>query len=427
MISNNKSLPQELLVTEVQGQDKTHQKTVLQIESNNTKTLENSSNQMEENEQLVASNDPWKGATIATDEQDLAKKTTPAKLSLLISNKDDVTHHKSEQTQTPLESLSQEDRFKKFGVLKPSQVLLDNWKVWMALEVVRRLKDDNFGNIEDYFELPMSTLQKRFEIIYRLLYEESRRLRNSINITQSLPQAKALLEQYYFDTVTFEVQKISADPSITDISVMKKTLYLKVQSIKPKSLINLMQATANKLLIQKNHAQAEEHKYIEMEFSASQAYMKISQIESSDQIESAWNAIEMSVKSKLRALEQNTIAQLYTDVIVHCNLYCKWGKRSLKVLEQIECSLLEKSSMKPICIPNISAVNIEEEQKSLERWIGHCTNHWGIAPVNWLSIEEKLLENLENTARSLFQDFLDQFMEYIIIEDDKKTSVFNKF
>ena len=415
--------------------DKSTQETVFKTESN--------LNEVNEGNLQIDSNDPWNGTTPLDkanenlDINDLIPFIVPRKLSKLKDVDSQTTEpRKLEQKTLPgiatvevestksaqRESISQPyireiDAKEIPCVFKPSQILLDNWKIWIGIKIIRQLKDGSFDRNNDYFELPEIALAEKFSPVYKLLEDKSIQLRNRIDVNLTLSQAKTELETYYFKTITFEVQKLAQDPDLTDVFAMKETFYLKGKSIRPKTMVSLMQSMANELLVKKNIVQAKERECIDMEHSACQAYINIIQKDLSNKIDSSWSAVTMSLKSKLEALECNTIARLYSDAIGHCNLYHKYARKSLKILDEIECSLQKKLSLDLMCLPNMSRIDIDEQQKLLELWIGHFINHWAIAPVTSLSIEEKLLDNLDEIAQLVFRDFCRQFMEYVVIEE----------
>ena len=105
-------------------------------------------------------------------------------------------------------------------------------------------------------------------------------------------------------------------------------------------------------------------------------------------------------------------------------MFTEYSESSLTILQSIEKSLSQKASISLVSLPvfeRMKKLNVLEQQKALEVWIGHCINYWGNAPVSRLQIENKLLENLAPIADSIFDDFYHSFIEHVIVEGFEPT------
>ena len=71
---------------------------------------------------------------------------------------------------------------------------------------------------------------------------------------------------------------------------------------------------------------------------------------------------------------------------------------------------------------SIAEVDMLEQQKLLETFVGHCLNHWGNAPVAWQQIKGKLIDNLSDSIDNLLEEFMVQFKkETVFIYGSSKT------
>lgn len=303
-------------------------------------------------------------------------------------------------------------------VLKPSQFLLKTWKICMALEIIRQFQADsnkvsetaNVDNIINLFD--KSGCKAHFLQLHQVLEQQADALRLEFRTVEDLAIAKQELEELFFGEISVKIQQISQNIQKTEILGFKKILVTQFKQAYPAPVLSWLEQLSQVFRFHKNQHDRMQIYYVEQQTAAFKSYNNLNKkkwnINFEDKISHLWNAIVLGIKSMLFIEEQKIFSRMFFDLAQLCLTYTSYVENSVSLLKEIENSLLEKSNIDLISLPVftlLKRLDVKKEQKLLEVWVGHCLNYWGNAPVSWLQIESKLLNNLTFTAESVLEDF----------------------
>lgn len=309
--------------------------------------------------------------------------------------------------------------------IKPSKSLLNNWKLWMAAEVVQQFISG------ETVHLKLKTIIESIVVDQQNIFiVQLNKLKDKIFILsvetplQKLENIKYDLEEYFTQTIVREMQQISQDLIVKSTKKLSQLFHRDIKQASPKNLMQLLKDLLKTLWLRKSHFEKNAIDYKNQENSAEKAFLKLtdsfnSQAEYDSNKESIWNALSICFTSKLRAEESAIFGQATLSLIQLCQSYYESARLSLLLLERIHASLSQKCALDLISLPvftQLKRINIAQQRELIEIYTGHHINHWGNAPVSWKQIETKLLENLESTAFELCKDFQRCYMECVFIK-----------
>lgn len=319
-------------------------------------------------------------------------------------------------------------------IIKPSEALLENWRIWIALEAIKKFKYgvDNTAPLSIEFVvnelyIDFSKHQKKFSDLQKILDKQSLVLKQECSSLENLLIAKKGLEKFYISKILSKLELINQDINSAGTFIIKKTVRNKARHSAP--IPTLAWLTKLSKIFQEKRKQYAQNRldYFEQESASIKAFDNLAKIADLDQetnlesnLSNAWNAVVWRVKSMLWIEEQKIFEQIFCNLIHLCQIFTEYSESSLAILQNIEKSLSQKASISLISLPvfeRMKKFNVLEQQKALEVWIGHCINYWGNAPVSRLQIENKLLENLAPIADSIFDDFYHCFIEHLIVQE----------
>lgn len=315
--------------------------------------------------------------------------------------------------------------------IEPSEELLNNWKIWMAIEVIQQFKNGSLPKqssqiIDSFISFDKEQeYQTTFESLEKGLKEKTRLLKQKYSSTPNLKDAKRELENFYFDIVSLRLQHVSQKIGTKEVAKLKQTIFKFAQNLSPVNMLKWLQDLSNAFLRKKNQHEKSRINYIERETAAFRAYNNLSETNNVKNSSEVWNALFLGYVSLLKAEKDEILSQMFYSFIQLCQIYIVYTENSISLLNNIEDSLRASCNMEITSIPVFSCylnkIDVDRQQKLLEVWIGgHCINHWGNAPVSWQQIKQQLFINLTPIAELIFKEFNDSYIKQIIILEDRK-------
>ena len=316
----------------------------------------------------------------------------------------------------------------------PSQILLDNWKLWMAKEVVEQWQSNQEVqlNLDDTLNNLNVTKNNYFNVLLEQLKLKIELTKKTIVSLQQLEQERTNLEEYFFQKIINKTQEAHYSIRDNTLKIFDKLVASDCHHASPQKLILFFKKLSEGLSWLRNKFEKQRINYLKKESSSWQAYFRLSEklnsssgntLEDKGIEESIWNAISLGFESKLNIEKYAIYNQVIVNLIQLCQSYYNSANRSLKLLKKIEVSLKKKSSLDLISLPvftNLKKIDTKTQRRLIEVWIGHSLNYWGNSPVSWQQIEAKLLENIEPVALALYKDFEHCFIEHTTREVNEK-------
>ena len=314
-------------------------------------------------------------------------------------------------------------------ISKSPRDLLENWQIWMAIEVVEQwleaspsLKQSDILNSFDLLRIQNDSFNLLFQ---RLIVEieQSKELNNSLEDIDKL--RNYLLKEYYQNNILLELQQTNHNIRKEKIEVLHQLVSTDYQQASPVKLSLFLQDFVTGLVSQRNHLEQEKIKYLKKEISAWQAFFNLcnklnNSVKNSIEYlcikECVWNSLLVSFESKLKVDTYTSYSQTLLDLIHSCRSYYDSVNLSAKKLEEIQTSLKQKCTLELISLPiftELKRVNSGEQKKLIEIWVGHSLNYWGNSPVSWQQIEAELLKNIEPLIIELYKDIHHYFKEHL--------------
>ena len=304
---------------------------------------------------------------------------------------------------------------------QPSQSLVDNWKLWMAIEVVEQLKSSELTSLQ--LSSIINTLDFSKRDVFVSQFDKLNQKISFLNLDnisiENVGKVKDSLEKYYFDTIDLEMQKSSQELTIITNNKLRQLLSEDIKKASPQKLMKLLEDLVKILASNKNDFEKSKIGFIKQENAAWNAYYNLigssfSKSEYLDNKESICKALSICFISRLQVSKYSIFSQTILNIIQICQSYYDSCRRSKRMLDRIQASLSKKCSLNLISLPVFTMLNridISEQKKLIEMYTGHHLNSWGSALVSWQQIEAKLLENLDYIALKLYKDLQTCFME----------------
>jgi len=311
------------------------------------------------------------------------------------------------------------------SIYQPSERLVENWKFWIAHEVVEQWQQSSQDRTDLKITLNLDDKQFLSETSDKLKAKiESEKL--ALNASENIEKAKLSIEKY-FDEIALSFQKRLKTKRSISTKSFKESLSANFHALSPDNLTSLIANYANFFTKRRNYFETEKNTHLRRQASAGIAFINLSEKFNSlasnslgymTMKESIWNALRVYFESKLLAKNFTVLHQTTLGLLELCQSYLDSVTRSSEVLELILKSLKGKSSLDILSIPVFSyfkKINALEQKEKIEIWSGHRMNHWGNAPVSWQQIEARLLENLESVAFDIYMEFQECFFEHGIL------------
>ncbi len=305
-------------------------------------------------------------------------------------------------------------------ILEPSESLLENWKFWIAKEVVVQLRDSkevksHLSQITEKLNLS----QKRiFSELFEELRQEMSKIKAQISLAQEPDKARTSLEEFFLREVEHRLHQKSQDLKYQSVEYLQNFLSPDFQQASPKKLIKFLEALAKSLFYQKNDFDKQKIYYREQENAAHKAFLKLTTLQESPLEEGIANSLLLIFESQLNIKICDICSYTFFDLIQKCQVYCESSRRSEAMLSKIESSLTAKSSIDFISLPVFSILNeidVDEQRELLEYSTSHSLNVLGAKMVTWQQVEAKLLQNVEVVARKVCSQFQSRFMDHVVI------------
>lgn len=305
---------------------------------------------------------------------------------------------------------------------QPSKTLLENWKLWLAHEVVTQLKKFQEVRLElnsicselgiiDSRNQVFSTFNKHFS-------QKVLSLKSKLLTLEEVNSCRLELEQFYSQVVFKHLQKVEQDWQKRTTQRLQEFLSKDISRASPIRLIKFLKDLIGVFVFQRNIQEKQKIYNLAIEESATRAFKNIYELSDRD---SMWNAVVVIFESKLLKDVYSICSQIYFNLVQLCQSYCQLSRRSLLMLEKVEASIEAKCSIDLVSVPVftlLKKIDIEHQLNLIELWMGHGINYWGNTPVSWQQLETKLLQNIEYPAQELYLDFRACFMQNINLHED---------
>lgn len=307
---------------------------------------------------------------------------------------------------------------------QPSPKLLENWKLWIAREVVEQWQKPLTKtklNPAKAFWLKESEAFSIFKYKLECKIESEQKTCEEV---EDIDFIKSKIDKYFYQELIDGVHQYLEDLKLKNVELIQKLVTEDCSEEQTRIWFDLCQV----LNLRINKFQKQKNSCLEQGKSASQARrMLIGQLELNepksiydrdyqDALKSIWRAIAMELELRLEAEIYGMCSQITFSLYTQCKNHHDFAQRSEALLNSIQKSLKEKCEIEvdSISIPiftYLGKVDAFAQKQKLELWIGHSIRYWGNSPISWQVIEAKLLENVEEVAVNYFEDFQSNFVE----------------
>lgn len=312
-------------------------------------------------------------------------------------------------------------------MLNPSQVLIDNWKLWMTKEIVVQLKTknnvksqlSNLSNVLNFDDLA------DLENIFGQYKQRVSNFKQSCNSFTDLEIATNILDKIFNNLISKELK-----PGVNRLKVLSRDrlnehLSEDLEKASPENLINYLKEVAKLFLVQRNKFNQEKLNLIAQKESASQAYNNLLQIENyQSEEESIWNALTLIYQLQFLIELKQMLSEIMLGLIQLTQKYYNSVNKTLGLLEDVELSVTKDCSLILLSVPiftSLNLINIYRQQKLIDEWIGAKINYWGNSEISSQQLKAKINNNIDSLARKIFHDFQLEFLKNTIVTSDKLT------
>jgi len=309
-------------------------------------------------------------------------------------------------------------------VLKPSQLLIDNWKLWMAQETVNQLKTRSTVKVNMNKLLPQMELSEldSFDEIWDIFQFKFNKVSQQTNGNSNFQEIKKALDNDFSQSTAKIFQKVLISLEKNHCNYLQQFISDDLQKISPKSAIDLLKDISKLLLFQRRKIENDKYSAIEKISSITQAFQNLVNSNNMDREKSnIWNALKLLYKCKFDRERCSNLSNLILKLLQIVQSYYDSAQRTFLLLSNVEKSLSEKSCIELVSIPvfiYFKVLDINYQQLLIDSWIGHSINYWGNSPIQAEDLEAKILDNIDEVSKSLFYDFQVSFLENTIIENE---------
>ena len=311
------------------------------------------------------------------------------------------------------------------SVYQPSQALIDNWKLWMAHEVVEQWQNSSRPDFEPWEKEVCNIADEQIiSMSLNSLKQKIQDLKANITTVRDLERAEEAIRKYLVEENIGNVQKQVNCLKGRHIDKIRQLISVYFREVCPKELTKLLEHICLCLNVQKNDLEAKRLESTKISSSAWSAYLKLFQelqelppnsIKFKRVEESIWNGISIYFESQLKAEIFSLYLRNVGSLFQFCHNYYDSVKSSDDVLEQIKRSLKEKSRLEIVSLPvftYLKKIDAESQKRSLEHWSCKGINHWGRSAVSWQQIEAKLVKNIEPSVIEVCKEFQHCFIRH---------------
>ena len=308
--------------------------------------------------------------------------------------------------------------------LQPSKTLLENWKLWLAYEVITQLKNSQAVELDlTSICTDLGTIDSRsdvFSTVFQKFSQKVNCLKTQIYSLEEINYSSRIeLEQFYNKAVFQHLHKVGQDWQMSATQHLQSSLSKDISQASPEKLMTFLEDLIEFLFLQKQYFEEQRIDNVTIEQSASKALNNLHNLSLGR--DSMWNAISIIFESKFQKDVCSICSQINLTLIQLCQSYCQLSRRSLMMLEKIETSIKGKCTIDLVSIPVftlLKKIDIVHQRSLIELWMGHKINYWGDTTVSWQQLESKLLQNVEYSAQELYLDFRACFLKEINISED---------
>ena len=311
-------------------------------------------------------------------------------------------------------------------VLKPSQSLIDNWKLWMAQETVNQLKTRPTGEINVSKLLPQVKLSEldlcvdKIWDVFLINFNRFKQRSNPNNNFHNFQEIKNILDKEFSQSITKHFQKTLASLERSHCDHLQEAITDNLQKVSPQTAMNLLKDSSKLLFSQRRKFENDKYEAIEKIFSITQAFQNLVISNDSNEQDHIWNALRLLYKCKIDKERYLILSNLILKLLQIIQSHYDSAQRTFLLLTNVEKSLAKKCHAELVSVPvfiYFKVLDINHQQLLINSWIGHSINYWGNSPIKVEEFEEKILDNIDNISKSLFYDFQLSFLENTIIEN----------
>ena len=307
-------------------------------------------------------------------------------------------------------------------VLKPSQLLIDNWKLWVAQEIVNQLKTRPAVEVNMSKLLPQIELNEldSFDEIWNVFLISFNRVSQQFNSNNDFQEIKIILDKKFFQCTQKKFQKTIASLEWNHCNHLQQFISDNLQKASPQSAMNLLKDISKLLLFQRRKIENDKYEAIEKISSITQAFQNLVNSNNSNEQDHIWNALRLLYKCKIDKERYLILSNLILKLLQIIQSHYDSAQRTFLLLTNVEKSLAKKCCIELVSVPvfiYFEVLNINHQQLLINSWIGCNINYWNNSPIKVEDFEKKILDNIDDVAKSLFYDFQLSFLENTIIEN----------
>ena len=318
----------------------------------------------------------------------------------------------------------------KLSNLNFSDNLLDNWRLQIAIEVARYLKNQrpvlcdkseiieqlDFNLVKDFTD-PIASLETKIA--------ESKKTATALGFKE-LEDVKVELTIYFSETIVSQIQQTGGNILSSLISQVQTLLSEDIRQASPQILMYFLTELLQELFEIKNKLKDRQAQAIRNESRGWVAYSNLSNLGNTQNKEEIWNSLSFSFKNKLQSKIFEIYGKIVFDLIQFFQSCHQFSRSSYIVLDSIELSLKAKCSLDfatGSSFSDLNKINHDQQLQLIESSTEEYLNYLSKSKFTWEEIELKLLENLEPTAQEILADFKARFLELTILS---KTTLSSK-
>lgn len=306
-------------------------------------------------------------------------------------------------------------------MLNPSEVLINNWKLWITKEVVVQFQTRNnmksqLSNLSSVMDFNNLT---NFENIYSQFNNKIVKLKQSCNSFAGLEIATNRLDKIFNNLIAKNLKSEVNRLEVVSINKLNEHLSEDLEKASPDNLRNYLKEVAKLFLAQRNKFNQIKINLIKQKKSANQAYNNLLQIENyQSEKESIWNALSLIYKLQFLIELKQLLSEIMLNLIQLNQEYYNLVNKTLKILEEVEISVTKDCSLILLSVPiftSLNLIDIDEQQQLIDKWLGYKINYWGDSNISSQQLKAKIINNIDDLARKIFHDFQLDFFENTII------------
>ena len=305
-------------------------------------------------------------------------------------------------------------------IYQPSPILLNIWKLLIANQLITQWQNVELNvKIENALDIFERTNEQTLSTLLTNLESKINQLKQTKELVENPENTISWLENYFFDEIVPKLRVSFQTLRAKNIENIEKLISVDWSRAGPKNLTIFFGNLLQVLTEDKNNFDRQRIIYLKQEKSAWQQYFKLRPqlnrpSDYHNELELMCRTIAQIFKLKLYAENYAGLSYALESSINLFQTYYDYATRSSKLLKQVQGSIDEKVAKDIISLPvymYFDRIDVASEKEALVSWLGHSIGYWGSSPVSWQQLEEKLLQNSESTARQIFKDFYNSFVD----------------